>query len=62
MTRACLIDVYDTIVESQLDTRLRDMAAFAGVDPGDWVAAWLATRSERDRGTVSVAGSLGRTL
>lgn len=62
MTRACLIDVYDTIVDSQLDSRLRDMAAFAGVDAGDWVAAWLTTRQERDRGTVSVAGSLALTL
>lgn len=62
MTRACLIDVYDTIVDAQLDSRLRDMAAFAGVDAGDWVAAWLTTRQERDRGTVSVAGSLALTL
>lgn len=62
MTRACLIDVYDTIVDAQLDSRLRDMAAAAGVAAGDWEAAWLATRTERDRGTVSVAGSLARTL
>lgn len=62
MTLACLIDVYDTIVESQLDSRLRDLAALAGVDAGDWMAAWLTTRTERDRGTVTVAGSLAQTL
>ena len=62
MVRACLIDVYDTIVSSQFDSRLRDLAAFAGLDPGDWLAAWMATREERDRGEISVASSLARAL
>lgn len=62
MVRACLVDVYDTIVNAQLESRLRAMAEFAGVDPGDWVAAWLSTRDERDRGKLSVADSLAQSL
>lgn len=60
--RACLIDVYDTILNSQFESRLRDLALFAGIDPGDWQEAWLKTRAERDRGKLSVASSLARTL
>jgi putative hydrolase of the HAD superfamily len=62
MVRACLVDVYDTIVYSQFDSRLRAMAAFAGIDPDAWLAAWTTTRTERDRGTLSIAGSMARTL
>lgn len=60
--RACLIDVYDTILYSQFESRLRDLAEFAGVDPGDWLAAWLQTRTERDRGKISVADSFAQSL
>lgn len=62
MVRACLVDVYDTIVNSQFESRLRAMAAFAGVDAGTWLAAWLRTRAERDRGQLTVAGSLAQAL
>lgn len=60
--RACLVDVYDTIVNSHLEERLRDMAAAAGVGVGDWREAWLKTRDDRDRGKVSVATSFAQTL
>jgi putative hydrolase of the HAD superfamily len=62
MVRACLVDVYDTIVYSQFDGRLRALAASAGIDPGDFLAAWMTTRTERDLGTLSIAGSLALTL
>lgn len=62
MIRACLVDVYDTIVNSRFETRLRELGAFAGVDTGAWLAGWLKTRAERDLGTLSVADSFGRTL
>jgi HAD superfamily hydrolase (TIGR01509 family) len=62
MTRACLVDVYDTIVNSRFEPRLRDVAAFAGVDPDAWLAGWAKTRTERDLGTLSVADSVGQTL
>jgi putative hydrolase of the HAD superfamily len=62
MVRACLVDVYDTIVYSQFDGRLRALAKSAGIDPGDWLAAWMTTRAERDLGTLTIAGSIARTL
>jgi len=62
MVRACLVDVYDTIVYSQFDGRLRALAASAGIDPDDWLAAWMTTRAERDVGTLTIAGSIARTL
>jgi putative hydrolase of the HAD superfamily len=62
MVRACLVDVYDTIVYSRFDSRLDALAASAGIDPGDWLAAWMTTRKERDLGTLSIAGSIARTL
>src|ERR1700728_919186 len=62
MVRACLVDVYDTILNSQFESRLRDLAAVAGVDPGDWLEAWLKTRTERDCGQLSVASSIARAL
>ena len=62
MTRACLVDVYDTIVNSLFESRLRDVAAVAGVDTDLWLAGWMKTRTERDLGTLSVAGSVAQTL
>lgn len=62
MVKACLVDVYDTIVYSQFDSRLRALAASAGIDPDDWLTAWMTTRSERDLGKLSVAGSMARSL
>jgi len=62
MVRACLVDVYDTIVNSRFESRLRDVAAFAGVDADAWLAGWVKTRIERDLGTLSVADSVAQTL
>ena len=62
MVRACLVDVYDTIVNSRFESRLRDVAAFAGVDADVWLAGWVKTRVERDLGTLSVADSVAQTL
>ena len=62
MTRACLVDVYDTIVNSRFESRQRDVAAFAGVDADLWLAGWLTTRTERDLGTLSVADSVAQAL
>jgi putative hydrolase of the HAD superfamily len=62
MVPAYLIDVYDTILNSEYESRLRDLAAFAGVDPAGWHEAWVKTRTERDRGKISVASSIAQTL
>ena len=44
MVRACLVDVYDTIVNSRFESRLRDVAAFAGVDADVWLAGESAAK------------------
>jgi len=62
MALACLVDVYDTIVSSQFESRLRDVAAFAGVDADVWLAGWVKTRTERDLGTLTIADSVAQTL
>ena len=62
MVQACLVDVYDTIVNSRFESRLRDVAAFAGVDADTWLAGWVKTRTERDLGTLSVADSVASAL
>ncbi len=62
MVRACLVDVYDTIVSSRFEARLRALAAFAGVDADQWLGEWLKTRTERDRGKLSVASSFAQAF
>jgi putative hydrolase of the HAD superfamily len=62
MVKACLVDVYETILDPDFLPRERALAAFAGVRADDWLAEWLKTRTERDRGKLSVAGSFARTL
>jgi putative hydrolase of the HAD superfamily len=62
MVRGCLVDVYDTIVYSEWDSRLHALSAAAGVDPDAWLAAWMTTRKERDLGMLSVAESVALTL
>lgn len=62
MARACLVDVWDTILESGFEDRLKALAAYAGVDAAAWHAEWLNTRTDRDRGKLSVASSIAQAL
>ncbi len=62
MVRACLVDVYDTILSADLEPRVRALAALIGVDPGVWIQEWNKTGNERGRGTISMAGSFATTL
>jgi putative hydrolase of the HAD superfamily len=62
VVRACLVDVYDTILNSDFRARARALAAFVGVDTDLWLEGWLNTHAERDRGKLTVAGSLAQTL
>ena len=62
MVKACLVDVYETILDPDFLPREQKLAAFAGVGADDWLAEWLKTRTERDRGKLSVASSFARTL
>ena len=62
MARACLVDVWDTILKPDFEDRLTALTAYAGVDPATFLAEWLASRTDRDRGKLSVASSFARTL
>ena len=62
MVRACLIDVYDTILRSQFVPRMESLVKPLGIAIGDWLAEWDKLREDRDRGRVTIAASCARTL
>jgi putative hydrolase of the HAD superfamily len=59
---ACLVDVYDTIVNSDFEPRVRAVSALAGVDTDVWMREWAKTGDERGRGKLSMADSFALTL
>lgn len=61
-TRACLVDLYETLVAYDFKARMRSLAALAGADPLAWQQDQLRSRIERDRGLVSTAESFRRSL
>ena len=62
MVRACLVDVYDTILESHFVSRMESLIAPLGIAIGDWLAEWDKMREDRDRGKLTAAESFARTL
>jgi putative hydrolase of the HAD superfamily len=60
--RACLIDVYDTIVASAFAQRQRRLAALAGIDADLLSAEWITFSRDRDTGALSMAAAFERTL
>jgi HAD superfamily hydrolase (TIGR01509 family) len=62
VVRACLIDVYDTILRSRFVPRMESLIAPLGIPLDDWLAEWDKMREDRDRGKLTVAGSFARTL
>ena len=60
--KACLVDVYDTILNSDFEARMRALIELAGADPAIWSAEWLRTRADRDRGKLSFAASISLAL
>ena len=62
MVRACLIDVYDTILESRFVPRMESVIKPLGIPIGDWLAEWDKLRGDRDCGRVTIADSAARTL
>ena len=62
MVRACLIDVYDTILRSHFVQRMESVVQPLGIGVGDWLAEWDKMREDRDRGKITIAGSFERTL
>ena len=62
MVRACLIDVYDTILDSRFVPRMESVIEPLGIPIGDWLAEWDKLREDRDCGRVTIADSFARTL
>ena len=62
VVKACLIDVWQTILFGDFQARVESLTAYAGVDTEVWLAEWLRTAVERDRGEISVADSVAQAL
>lgn len=62
VTRACLVDVYDTIVASRFVPRMAALVEPLGLSLDGWLAEWETMREERDRGKMTLAASFARTL
>jgi FMN phosphatase YigB (HAD superfamily) len=62
VVRACLVDVYDTILRSHFTERTELVIAPLGIALGDWLAEWDKMRDDRDRGKLTIAASFARTL
>jgi putative hydrolase of the HAD superfamily len=62
LVRACLVDVYDTILKSQFVPRQEALVEPLGIAVDDWLAEWETMREDRDRGKLTVAASIARTL
>lgn len=60
--KACLVDVYNTILDSNVFDRVALIADVAGVPRAQWTKAWLALSRERDTGALTIAGMFARTL
>lgn len=60
--KACLVDVYDTILASEFPRRQRQLAAVARVDDEEWCTEWLRLSLDRDVGALSMTGAFERTL
>ena len=62
MARACLVDVYDTILRSMFVERITALADALGVGVEDWLAELEKTRLDRDRGKLTTAAAYDQAL
>jgi HAD superfamily hydrolase (TIGR01509 family) len=62
VARACLIDVYDTILDSGFHERTRELTAMVGADTASWYAEWGRQHTERDLGLLPAEDSFARLL
>jgi HAD superfamily hydrolase (TIGR01493 family) len=60
--KACLVDVYDTILASHFNERQAVLAGLAGVPVERLRAEWLALTRERDSGQLPAAAAFARAL
>jgi HAD superfamily hydrolase (TIGR01509 family) len=62
VVRGALVDVYDTILKSVFTERVLTLAEPLGIDVRDWLAEFIKTRDDRDRGRISTAAAFDRAL
>jgi len=62
VARACLVDVYDTILRSVFVERVTTLAESLGVSVEDWLTELEKTRLDRDRGKLSTAAAYDQVL
>jgi HAD superfamily hydrolase (TIGR01509 family) len=62
VVKACLVDVWQTLLYGNFEARVESLTAYAGVDTEVWLAEWLGTAVDRDRGDLSVADSVAQAL
>ena len=62
VVRGCLVDVYDTILKSVFADRVTALAGPLGIDVDDWLAEFMKTRDDRDKGRLSTAAAIDRAL
>jgi putative hydrolase of the HAD superfamily len=60
--RACLVDVYDTILRSMFVERVTALAESLGVSVEDWLAELEKTRLDRDRGKLTTAAAYDQAV
>jgi putative hydrolase of the HAD superfamily len=62
VVRGCLVDVYDTILKSVFTERVLTLAEPLGINVEDWLAEFVKTRDDRDRGRLSTAAAFDLAL
>jgi putative hydrolase of the HAD superfamily len=62
VVRACLVDVYDTILKSFFEKRVEALVTPLGIGVGDWLTEWEKTREDRDRGRLTTAAAMRQVL
>ena len=62
VAKGCLVDVYDTILKSVFIERVTALAEPLGIDVEDWLAEFMKTRDDRDRGRLTTAAAFDRAL
>jgi HAD superfamily hydrolase (TIGR01509 family) len=62
VVKACLVDVYDTILHSAFAERMSALAQALEISPDIWLAEWEKTREDRDRGKLTIAASFDVAL
>lgn len=61
-TRACLVDVYETLLAYDFSSHSSVLAATAGADPADWQRGQAEAAGHHDRGLASVPETITRIL